>query len=774
MRTEIYDISGNLKNYILQVENGGTGATTEDEALAVLDAVSESKVNQPNGVLGLNENGFIDVDRFPSDFGGAAAVNIFGPNEVILGSSILLEITNYDVFTTYQIETYKVSVEREDEKLLVTGMSFGSDAWFSVNGSVYNLKVLVDNASLEGNFVSKVPFTNDQGLTAIAATGDGSLVAVSQPAKPFNGSQGAGEVNIFSHTEATGYAPVLKTDPSTMTTRIIYSGRGTKVFTANNVTQTKTDQGYIDILGAGNIIIEAEGENIVTQAVAQQGLPQYPNGLPPYVAASGPIYGQVCTLVPRNFNYWSETSSTTLGSGFSVLNDVKSSLQSYTAAQAKIDAENTYLGNWVGGSNYVGWAQEGSPSVNSSGDQRIAIAIQGFNTYYDGQGQFAYHLYSITATLKRFFSTITATEVRNVQSCSTGITGYTNPQQGLPQYPSGLPMYVAPQTASNYKDTITITSDNFSLTGTSISQTVFPWENFGLGKSIDILSQVLAMGCPRTASSAFPNGGEVVIRRKTNDVWGTYRVSIPKVTPYPFFGETVKLWNSGHRMMVGAPGSNKVVQYNFAANAYQEGNSYTVVGLASTARFGASIDISTNDSVMAVGAPGALISGAIYLYQQNGVVYDPAGLINISLPAGDTIGHNVRVLNGNRVFCLVRTAAGVNNYVAEFTKNAQGNWEMTKAFYNPSPSVNDFFGEGFDIPDTNDMMFITARGNPTTKGLTHIWVQVEGVWHYYKAVMDPEGVFDDGFSRSIAVNLDGKGGHFLSSDMNKGSLIYFK
>jgi hypothetical protein len=149
-------------------------------------------------------------------------------------------------------------------------------------------------------------------------------------------------------------------------------------------------------------------------------------------------------------------------------------------------------------------------------------------------------------------------------------------------------------------------------------------------------------------------------------------------------------------------------------------------------------------------------------------------LINISLPAGDTIGNNVRVLNGNRVFCLVRTAAGVNNYIAEFTKNAQGNWEMTKAFYNPSPSVNDFFGEGFDVPDTNDMMFITARGNSTTKGLTHIWVQVEGVWYYYKAVMDPEGVFNDGFSRSIAVNLDGKGGHFLSSDMDKGSLIYLK
>lgn len=773
MRNEIYDIDGNLKNYILQVENGGTGATTEDEALAVLDAVSESKVNQPNGVLGLNENGFIDVDRFPSDFGGAASVNIFGPKEVVLGSSILLEITNYDVFTTYQIETYKVSVEREDEKLLVTGMSFGSDAWFSVNGSVYNLRVLVDNASLEGNLVSKVSFTNDQGLSAIAATGGGSLVAVSQPAKPFNGSQGAGEVNIFSHTEATGYSPVLKTDPSTMTTRIIYSGLGFKMFTANNVTHTRTDQGYIDILGAGNIIISAEGKDIVTHAVAQQGLPQYPNGLPPYVAASGPIYGEVCVLLPRIYNYWSETSSSFLGSGFMTGREMKAYEQNYTKEQAKIDAENEYLWSWVDGSNYVGWAQEGSPSVRTTGDQRIAITIGDPQDIGNPLGVPSY-AYDITATLQRHNSTVTSTEVRYVQSCSTGITGYTNPQQGLPQYPSGLPMYVAPQAASNYKDTITITSDNFSLTGTSISQTVFPWENFGLGKSIDILGQVLAMGCPRTASSSFPNGGEVVIRRKTNDVWGTYRVSIPKVTPYPFFGEAVKLWNNGHRLMVGAPGSNKVVQYNFAANAYQEGNSYTVAGLSSTARFGASIDINTNDSVMAIGAPGALTSGAIYLYQQNGVVYDPAGLINISLPAGDTIGHNVRVLNGNRVFCLVRTAAGVNNYVAEFTKNAQNNWEMTKAFYNPSPSVNDFFGEGFDIPDTNDMMFITARGNSTTKGLTHIWVQVEGVWYYYKAVMDPEGVFNDGFSRSIAINLDGKGGHFLSSDMDKGSLIYFK
>ena len=733
MRNEKYSSEENIKKYVVQVEQGGTGVATKEEALEILGAVDKDTVGKPNGVLGLNEDGFIDQSHYPADFGGAAGVNIFGPTTVDVGGSILLEITNYDVFTPYSLSAYKVTVEREEEKLLVTGVEFGTDAWFSVNGSVYGLTVVTDNDSLQGDLLVYRD-VQEMGASKIMASSDGSTVVLLQPNKDYNGSSGAGSASVFTFATETGYTPLFTTDPGTLNTRITYSGIGTKRFTANNQVYDRADQGYIDIVGAGNIRVEAEGELVLIPATPQEGLPTYPNGLPSFREA---IY-----------SYKMTDSGATKGSS------LFSDFEGYATMVRNVDGTYEITSTVTG------------PMVEHSGN---------FYRTYPDEGPLGKLVYGCKVRIT--FSLFDDLEEVMEFECSRTVDLYTSvvPREGNPAYPNGLAIYKPAEPSKTVKSTIEVSSDNFKLTGQTLDSVVYPFENFNLGDTADILNQNVAIGCPRSQSSVYPNGGTVIVRKKIGNDWFTYQVTTPKTSTYPLFGKAVKLWGNGDRMMVGAPGINTVMQYNFANNAWNEGTTFTIEGLATAANFGTSIDITSNDSVMAIGAPGALVFGAVYLYQWDGNNYVPTSVLNIQgLQNSAVIGHKVRVVNAYRVFATVRTPSNANNYVAEFTVNELGQWVMAKAFFNPSGSVDDSFGEDFDISQSGGIMFISARGSSTAKGRVHIWMQVDGNWVYYKAFSDPNGGFGDGFGRSLAINSNGKFGHVLKSDLNTASLGYYQ
>lgn len=813
MRSENYDIDKNLKSYVLQVESGGTGVNTKEKALEVLNAVDASVVNKPNGVLGLNEDGFIGIEQFPADFGGAAAVNIFGPKEVQINNSIILEITNFDSFTNYDLKAYKVEVQQENELLLVTGKRFGNDAWISVNGSVYPINVLVDNASLQGDLINFRDL-QEQRLENLAANSTGSLIAIGKPKKDVEGSSKAGEVSLFSFTENSGYQPLEVFNQGDLVTRITYTGAGTKTFTANNQVFTREDEGYIDLIGAGNVILSATGKTVVTPATAQVGLAAYPNGLPPYVAGQGMANypnGLPSYIAPSGAVYVTKTRQVWVppvaGSYrydyvFKFLDTSLSKTETFASeAEARAFYNNRLASNtngWLGSVFTINQLSSYPAGKTSSYTQaQLAVLYEGGYTsahflYPPAQTSgvwgvkidinwFGVNRTTLVAPADGYYRTETYQEFSHYTNPGQGSASYPN---GLPRYratvgnaayPGGLPIYKPAQAASSYTDTVIFRSDTFTISGKSINQTVFPWENFGYGESIDVQDQVIAVGCTRDISLAYPTGGEVLVRRKNGNVWTPYRVTIPKTSPFPFFGKSVKLWANGNRLMVGAPGHNKVHQFNFGSNIYNEGRVYSVPNIADGANFGISIDIAPNDSVMAIGAPGALGTGAIYIYSLNGNSFDESGVINITgLQNGESIGHKVRIVNNNRVFSIVRNANNTNSYVAEFIYSESGTWEMRKAFFNPTPNSDDGYAEDFDIPDTFDMMYISAKGNTTTKGQVHIWLQAGGEWLYYKSVMDPNGTFGNGFGKALAINANGKAGHILSSNLNEGKLGYYK
>ena len=90
---------GPSKDSVLQIEQGGTSATNNNEALFNLGVVGISEINQPGGVAGYEQGTKkLNPDVIPSITGGLNTVTIEGQNSIVYGESAVLKITNFDSF----------------------------------------------------------------------------------------------------------------------------------------------------------------------------------------------------------------------------------------------------------------------------------------------------------------------------------------------------------------------------------------------------------------------------------------------------------------------------------------------------------------------------------------------------------------------------------------------------------------------------------------------------------------------------------------------------
>ncbi len=273
---------GPSKDHILQIEQGGTSAATNEQALRNLGAIAVEEINKPNGIAGY-EFGTTKVPKYilPNIAGGGNSPTIEGPMSVTLGDSAILKITNFDSFTDYVVSYHRFTGQRDGDTIFITASSYGNDGSVTVNGSVFNINVTIANPPLLGEVVFREE-TPDQ-VTALRNTDTIGNVLVARAAKEFVGSLNAGEVQLYQRNGDTGLVSQHILSPAIIDTVITYTGQGAKKFTANNQVFNRTGNGSITFTGAGNILIEAVGDTVTTPAVPPQGLPQYPNGLPPYV-----------------------------------------------------------------------------------------------------------------------------------------------------------------------------------------------------------------------------------------------------------------------------------------------------------------------------------------------------------------------------------------------------------------------------------------------------------------------------------------------------------
>jgi hypothetical protein len=334
------------------------------------------------------------------------------------------------------------------------------------------------------------------------------------------------------------------------------------------------------------------------EAVAQQGDPAYPSGLPAYIPEHAVFNGLVAGNT--NFSYANYSDWYVGVSGNNVQN---------------INGFSVFI---------VGPPGESGGRFQITNYERLSYTRNSFTgrfTIVDafppgpGSGHDALPTYTMTITVP------------------LSPPGTTVAQQGQPEYPNGLPPY---QPAQPYQPGYTVDNPGAQATAVVRGITVaFPGgtgqvpavltekafyanrnESFGSSVAISGNGTAMVAGAPADTHLTLLNAGSAFVSRFTNNAWEPLvTLSPPVPVANARFGEAVEISDTDQVIFVGAPGENKV--YVYKNNAHVA--TISVPGLNSSESFGSRISCSGLGNRVAIAATQVMtgnVGGKVYIFEE--------------------------------------------------------------------------------------------------------------------------------------------------------------
>lgn len=124
----------------LKAYEGGTGQTTAVAALAALNGVAASSLNQPNGVAGLDSTTKIPAANLPLD--NMSVVAVTGPASVSINNVGVYKISNFDNFTPYNLAAISGSVSILNDTITYVAPGATGSGGFTINGRSYAVSIV--------------------------------------------------------------------------------------------------------------------------------------------------------------------------------------------------------------------------------------------------------------------------------------------------------------------------------------------------------------------------------------------------------------------------------------------------------------------------------------------------------------------------------------------------------------------------------------------------------------------------------------------------------
>lgn len=201
MKTVHHSPHDNEKKYVLPIEQGGTGAKTAQEALANLGGIDPSAINTPGGFLGLNESGLIDPIHIPPGVNLITGVCLDGPTEVREGNPFEIKITNYDIFTVYELGVIGCTARQIEDVIQVTPTQ--EEGSIIVNGSQFFFTAEINkpiNSELLGGSNTHSYYVNaaTRRFGEVVSIADSREVSITSPDSSLLDAGNVGRLDIFN------------------------------------------------------------------------------------------------------------------------------------------------------------------------------------------------------------------------------------------------------------------------------------------------------------------------------------------------------------------------------------------------------------------------------------------------------------------------------------------------------------------------------------------------------------------------------------------------
>ncbi len=299
---------------------------------------------------------------------------------------------------------------------------------------------------------------------------------------------------------------------------------------------------------------------------------------------------------------------------------------------------------------------------------------------------------------------------------------------------------------------------------------------FGFSVAINAAGNVVAIASPLEATGLGSGSGSVYIFNKLNGVWvQSIELFNPNEASPGNFGYSVSMDSTGTIVAIGAPYST-ITGFNNAGMTYVFVNTNGVWGqqavvyasdFAANDFFGASVSLSQNGTVLAIGAFNKAVGGnngqgAVYIFTQSGGVWTQIDkLLSSDGAANDYFGIAVD-LNSDGTLLAVgasnKNIAGNNAQGAAYVfKNTSGTWAQLTELIATGGLANDQFGTDVAINGIGNTVVVGAANANVNgaggQGAAYLFTGITASWTQVIKFVAPDGAGGDQFGSAVDIDL---------------------
>lgn len=288
------------------------------------------------------------------------------------------------------------------------------------------------------------------------------------------------------------------------------------------------------------------------------------------------------------------------------------------------------------------------------------------------------------------------------------------------------------------------------------------------GSSVSLSSDgsIVAIGSPHSTNINGVRAGQVKIYKDLNGVWTQIGDNIIGDNEFDTFGTSIDLSSDGTVIAIGAPyqdsnssshGYVKIFK-NINDNWVQIGSN--IQGENSGDTFGYSLALSSNGSIIAIGAPNNDVlgnqTGHVKVYENNGGVWNQVGSDIEGENDFNFFGGSVKLSsNGNTLAIGAKNGAGVSNnggHVKVFSFNGNS-WTQLGDNINGGNELTYDFGYSLSLSSTGSILAISDPFSPNNTGTVRVYEYISNNW--IQIGSDIIGDDDDFFGSSVSISSDG-------------------
>lgn len=564
MATTIYRKNETDRNTSLPVNLGGLGSNNLIDGAKNIGLLTKDMLDVPNGVAVKNSSGKIKLENIPSGLINRA-INLKGPTETFINTSIDLEITDYDSFLDYNLEVDTGFASRKDNIITYTAAEEAGYMSLSVNDILF--PILVKEPGVYKPTIQSPSANKKVNSSFSYVIGDEFKSLVT------------GDEHIQSQVDVSRYVDFSVIEGS-------YSNHGVDI--DKNIVPIMLE----DVGSEYFIRLRYQGSKSGWSSWSRtKRIVTTPDFYPAYEV------GMMVSNDPH--------TNTRFGSSVAV--NGKGTIAAVATAGIGLENAKVYIfnkvqgiGNWVletvheikdlSTGSHLG-VYPNCLAMNSEGN---VIAIGGPNANA-GRGI----VYVISKNEEGEWET--QASLKSPESIANEYYGYS-----LSLNAAGTVMAIGAPTANREGRVYLYSFNGKSWLRSKVVKSANKQisDLFGTSVSLSSDSQWLVVGAPGTASSV----GRAYLY-KYNESWEDSHIVIPKEEiGMAQFGYSVSINEDGSVMAIGAPGLNKVYTYKVAADAYLLTNTLTETDNEDFNEYGSIVKINDKGTMVAVGTvtPGTL------------------------------------------------------------------------------------------------------------------------------------------------------------------------